>query len=157
MDDNSNKNTNNSHGFLKFLVCFIIICGCIFGLVKCAEYLPTVNPITSKGNSDGNTKIFSRSARKDDLNFIDSGLDLSSLGAKYTFIPNNDINNLQITIIFMDKNKNIIQQIVKSCGSVKKGVKESFSISLFDFGITTALQIKYTSWNISGGTVSYLK
>lgn len=143
-----------SHGFLKFLIVVLIIGATIFGLVKCAEYKSTVNSNTSQGNSDGNTHLLSRSARNSDIT-VESDLDLSSFGAKYTVMPQTDIDNLEITISFLDENKNVLTSFEKLLGDVKESVQVSFSISLFDMSLTVALQTRYESWTVTGGTVSY--
>ncbi len=162
MNDTNDLNENEineptgkkSHGFLKFLIVFLIIGAIIFGLVKCAEYKSTVNSNTSQGNSDGNTHLLSRSARNSDIT-VESDLDLSSFGAKYTVMPQIDIDNLEITISFLDENKNVLTSFEKSLGDVKESAQVSFSISLFDMSLTVALKTRYESWTVTGGTVSY--
>lgn len=166
---NTNNNTNNeianvtrensvnvkkSHPFLKGFVVFLIIGVLLFGAVKCVEYAMTENPLTSQGNSDGAHKLLSRSARNSDLQ-VDSKLDFSSLGVKYVIIPQTDIKGLEITISFLDSNKKVLTSIEKALGNVKEGVQISFSISLLDLSFSVALNTKYESWTVTGGTVSY--
>ena len=153
-NETGEPNGKKTHGFLKFLIVGLIIAAILFGLVKCAEYKSTVNSNTSQGNSDGSTHLLSRSARNSDIT-VESDLDLSSFGAKYTVRPQTDIDNLKITISILDENKNVLTSVEKSLGDVKESVQVSFSISLFDMSLIVALQTRYESWTVTGGTVSY--
>ncbi|MDE6000944.1 MAG: hypothetical protein K2G96_01265 [Clostridia bacterium] len=154
-DTNENK---KSHGFLKFVIVLILLGACIFGIVKFVQCQQAKQEVdgqgTVQGNTDGNTKLFSRSANNNDITVTDE-LDLASFGGKYVVVPNSDINGLVITVNFLDSNQSIITSKVQSLGNVKEGVQVSFSISLFDLGITVALKIKYESIAVTGGTVSY--
>lgn len=154
MSDTNDEQEKKSHGFLKFLIAVLIIGAVIFGIVKFVEYKTTVNSVTSEGNSDGSKHLFSRSARNSDVE-VDSDLDLSSFGAKYTIMPNTDIDDLQITVSFLDKNKNVLTSIERTLGDVREGVQVSFSVSLFDLSLSVAWNTKYESWTVTGGTVSY--
>lgn len=152
----SNTNEKKSHGFLKFIIVLLVIGSIIFGVVKFFEYKQTENSTTQQGNNDGNHKLLSRSANKNDIS-VDSDLELASLGAKYSIIPQTDIDGLEITINFLDSNKNILTSVVKYLGNVKKGVQVNFSISLLDVNLSVAWNTKYESWTVTGGTVSYFK
>lgn len=147
-------NRKKSHGFLKFLIVVLIIGAIVFGLVKCIEYHSSVNSITSQGNSDGNTHLLSRSARNSDIS-VDSDLNLSSFGAKYIIMPKTDIDDLEITVNFLDENNNVLTSFEQTLGDVKESVQVSFSISLFDVSLTVALKTRYETWTVTGGTVSY--
>ena len=164
-DSNENETNEPSgkkhHGFLKFLIVLLIIGVIIFGLIKCIEYTGSVNSDisqgnsdTSQGNSDGSIHLLSRSARNSDI-IVDSNLDLSSFGAKYTVMPQTDIDNLEITIRFLDEDRNVLTTFEKTLGDVKESVQVSFSISLFDMSLSVALNTRYESWSVTGGTVSY--
>lgn len=131
-----------------------IIGGIAFGVVKFIEHKQTENSITSQGNSDGDTKLLSRSARNSDIKVV-SDLDLSSLGAKYTITPQTDISNLSITISFLDSNKKVLTSIEKPLDNVKESVQVSFSISLIDLSLSVAWNTQYESWTVTDGTVSY--
>lgn len=147
-----------SHGFLKFLIAILIIGICVFGVVKFIQYLQSQSIVdgngTTQGNTDGNTHLFSRSANNNDVK-IDSDLDLANFGVKYIVMPQTDISNLQITINFLDKNKNVLTSKVENIGNVKQGVQISSSISLFDLGLSVAWNTEYNSIAVTGGTVSY--
>lgn len=156
MSDNDNQ--KKSHGFLIFLIVIIIVGACIFGIAKFIQCQQSKNIVdgngTTQGNSDGNTHLFKRSANNNDI-IIDSDLDLANLGGKYTVMPQTDIENLQITINYLDKNKNILTSKVQNLGDVKQGVQVNFSISLFDLGLSVAWNTQYESIAVTGGTVSY--
>lgn len=155
MSEDSEK---KSHGLLIFLIVVIIIGACVFGVVKFIQYQKSKTVIdgvgTTQGNTDGNTHLLSRSANNNDI-VVTSDLDLASFGGKYTVMPQTDINNLQVTVYFLDKNKNTLTSKVENLGNVKQGVQVSFSISLFDLGLSVAWNTEYTSTAVTGGTVSY--
>ena len=146
-----------SHGFLKFLIAVVIIGACIFGVVKLVQYQQTKyqdGQGTTQGNHDGDKHLFKRSANSNDIS-VNSDLDLTSFGGKYTILPQTDIDGLEVTINYLDSNRKILQSVVKSLGNVKEGVQVSFSISLFDMGLSVAWNTKYESIVVTGGTVSY--
>lgn len=153
-----NNNEKKSHGFLKFLIALVIIWGCLFGFVKFVQYQQSNSIVDGNGtiqsNKDGNTQLLSRSANNNDV-IIDYDLDLANLGVKYIVMPQTDISNLQITIYFLDKNKNILTSKVENLGNVKQGVQVNSSISLFDLGLSVAWNTEYNSFAVTGGTVSY--
>ncbi len=86
---------------------------------------------------------------------MDSNLNLASFGGKYVILPQTDIEDLEITINYLDSDRKILDSVVKHLGDVKQGVQVSFSISLFDLGISVAWNTKYESYAVTGGTVSY--
>ena len=154
----SDAQPKKGHPFLKFLIVFLIIFVCIFGIVKFVDYQKSKQQIdeggTTQGNHSGDKQLFRRSANINDITY-NLDLDLSSLGEKCTIMPNVDIDDLEITLNFLDKNKNLLDSIVKNLGNVKEGLQVNFSISLFDMGLSVAWNTKYTSMVVTGGTVSY--
>ena len=70
-------------------------------------------------------------------------------------MPETDIDDLEITVSFLDEHKNVLTSFEKSLGDVKESVQVNFSISLFDMNLTVALKTKYETWTVTGGTVSY--
>ena len=156
MSENSSE--KKSHGFLKFIIVALIIGACVFGIVKFVQYQQSQQTVdgngTTQGNSDGNTHLFKRSANNNDITY-DYELDLSSFGEKFTILPQTDIDNLVVTINFLDSNKKILTSISKSLGNVKQGIQVSFSISLMDLGLSVAWNTRYNSIAVTGGTVSY--
>ena len=155
--DNTNEK-KHSHGCLITLIVLLILGACIFGVVKYIQYQDSNQPVdgygTTQGNTDGNNKLLSRSANNNDVTISDE-LDLASLGGKYTVMPKTDIKNLEITVNFLDKNKKLLKSHVESLGNVKEGVQASFSISLFDMGLSVAWNTEYQTVVVTGGTVSY--
>lgn len=155
--DNTNEK-KKSHGCLIFIIVAIIVGACVFGIVKFIQYQQSKSVVdgsgTTLGNTDGNTQLLSRSARNSDI-VVDSDLDLASFGSKYTIMPQTDIDGLQVTIYFLDKNEKQLTSKIETLGNVKKGVQVSFSISLFDLGLSVAWNTEYTSVAVTGGTVSY--
>ena len=99
-------------------------------------------------------QLFYRDAKNSDI-VMDNELDLSSFGAKYIIMPQVDIEGLTITIRFLDENRNVLKEFDKYLGNVKEGVQVSFSLSLFDLGISVAWNTKYENWSVSDGSVSY--
>ena len=135
------------HTFLVLLILSVIIVVVVFSIRGCA--LTEANP----DNTDGKTSITRRSANIYDVS-IDSELDLSSMGAKYTVNPKVDIDGLEITMTFLDKNKAILTTVAKTLGNVKEGIQINFTISLFDLGLTVAWNVAFESATVTGGTVS---
>jgi len=80
---------------------------------------------------------------------------MSSFGVKYVIMPNTDITNLSLKIKFLDDDKKVLYTMTKSLDNVKEGVQASLSISLFELSLSVSLNTSYTSWQVSGGTVSY--
>ena len=149
-----NKETSNSHGCIVVAIVIILIAAAIFGIVKLVQYRQTENAITNEANSDGAVSLFTRAARPSDI-LVDSELDLSSLGAKYSVTAQTDIDDLVISISFLDKDRNILASTTKTIGNIKEGQQINFTISLFDMSLSTAWNTKYETWAVTGGTVSY--
>ncbi len=154
MSETSNNEKKKERGVLRFFA-LVFLFLFVFCLVKCNDYQKTVNPHSNTGNSDGNYKIFSRSANINDLT-IESDLDLLSLGLKYTIVPKVDIENLELTIYLEDKNNQTLKTINKSLGDVKEDEIIDFSLSISDYGLSVSLKAQYQSISVSGGTVKYL-
>lgn len=162
----SNLPQKKRHGFLIFLLVAILIGVVIFVVVKIVQFTGTKQDVgnheltdgsvqtTTQGNHDGDTKLFHRSARTSDIT-MDSNLDLASFGGKYVILPQTDIEDLEITINYLDNDRKILDSIVKRLGDVKQGVQVSFSVSLFDLGLSVAWNTKYETYAVTGGTVSY--
>ncbi len=155
MSDNQPK---KRHPFLIFLIVFLIIFACVFGIVKFVDYQNSRQQIdgsgTTQGNHSGDAQLFRRSANINDITY-NLDLDLLSFGEKCTITPHVDIDGLEITLNYLDKNKNLLDSIVKSLGNVKEGVQVSFSVSLIDISLSVALNTQYASLVVTGGTVSY--
>ena len=152
MEENTNEQKPRST--LKIVIAIILVLITIFVVVKIIEYQHSISSTTNQGNSDGNTKLFSRSANNGDI-FVDGEIDWSNLGVKYIITPQVDINNLRVTICLLDDNKTILTTIEKTLGNVEEGVQVSVSISLLELSLSNIWNTKYESISVSGGTGSY--
>ena len=139
---------------IAFILIVVILGAIIFGVVKFVEYKMTENPYTAESNKDGNTKLLSRSANNGDIT-VTSDIDLSNLGNKVTITPQSDISGLTVSIMYYDKDMNVLTSTTRYIGNVTKGVQTSFTISILDLGFKDAWNTKYTSVGVTGGTVSY--
>lgn len=129
---------------LVLIPCLIV---CLFCLVGCN--------FSNSDNTDGNTKLLSRSANNNDI-YIDISQEFS-LSINYVLKPNVDIDGLEITFTYYDKNQAVLTTKVKSVGNVKKGVEYTVSVSLTEFSLIQLLKFKTVSTNVTGGTVSYFQ
>lgn len=124
----------------------------MLGVIKCADYYN--QSADGETNTDGNTKLLSRSARASDIT-VNTELDMSSFGAKFVITPNNDIKNLSLKVRLLDSDKSVLYTTTKSLGNVTEGVQVSFTISIFELSLSIVWNTSYTSWQVAGGTVSY--
>ena len=95
-----------------------------------------------------NAKPFTRDATNADVH-----IDLSSPSltkACITIRPYHDIDNLKLTIKYLDKNGNTITSEQKTIGNVKEGMEYNTYLNVLEFPSKTD---KY-SVGVSGGTVS---
>lgn len=141
---------SKGHPLMGFIIVLLILVTLIFSIFTIRGCILSQN---NTDNSDGKTSITRRSANINDIT-IDSVLDLSSMGAKYNIYPKVDIEDLEITISFMDKNRAVLTTVEKRLGNVKEGVQVSFTISLFDLGFSVAWNTTYETTTVTGGTVS---
>ena len=100
-------------------------------------------------NTDGAGKLFSRSANDDDIEFYNNKESLFSYDFQIT--PKTDIKDLQITFIFLDRNKNTVMTRNYILGNVTKGVTYSVTYGLQDILPTSV----WVEPHVTGGTVSY--
>ncbi|MDE6441886.1 MAG: hypothetical protein K2L12_03920 [Clostridia bacterium] len=137
----------NKHGFLKFLIVILIIGIFIFSIVKFVDCLN--NP----HNSDGGTKLLSRSASNSDIKLEQSvEATIMNLKDSYIVIPNCDIQNLQITFTYYNSSGNALSSVTKDIGSVVEN--SSYTITI-DHTISEIISIEKYSYSVTGGTVSY--
>lgn len=137
----------NSHGCLiSFIVVILVIVFIVFAVSKVID--------ASSPNSDGKKELTSRSARNSDLE-IESSEDFS-LSIDFNVTPECDIDDLELTFSFYDKNKDVLTTKVKNVGNVKEGVEYSISFSLSEFSFSNMFTIESVSCSVTGGTVSYL-
>ena len=157
MEQENNKNTTEkkSHGCLVALLVLMVIGFLVFMGYRYIQS-ELIDNATNSTNRDGSGKWFSRSATPSDIT-VNYELDLSSFGMKGIVLPNKDIENLELTIIFFDKNDSALKTVVKYIGNVKEGVQVSFSISIAEIGLSAAWNAEYTRVTVTGGTVSYFQ
>ena len=131
MNDESNQAINTkgrSYGCMVTIVTMLII---IVAVVLCLYFF---------GRKD---------ATNDDVT-INEGQD-NLLSYTFTFIPNNDIDNLEFEVSFYDSNRKHLSDITKKVGNVKKGKQYSVTINLTELSLKQVFS-DYVSINVSGGT-----
>lgn len=133
---------------IKVVITILIIIVMIFSIVKISECAMAQN------NKDGNTSLTSRSALRSDIYL--QGSDNSIFSLQYKLNPREDINNLEITFIFKDKDKIIFDTIVKYIGNVKEGNTYTISISISEFSSSSIYEQFYYSYDVTGGTIDYI-
>lgn len=97
--------------------------------------------------------LLSRDATNSDIVF-----DLSnefSLNIEYKITPRIDINNLEITFKYYDKNNNLLTTKIKNVGNVEEGIEYSITVSLTEFSFLDVFKLHSVSARVTGGTVSY--
>ncbi len=97
--------------------------------------------------------LLSRDAKNSDIDF-----DLSnefSLNIEYKITPIVDINNLEITFKYYDKNNNLLTTKIKNVGNVEKDIEYSITVSLTEFSFLDVFKLHSVSARVTGGTVSY--
>lgn len=104
-------------------------------------------------NNYDDSHLFRRDATINDMS-IDSNLNVAALGADFVINPNVDIDDLEMTITFLDSNKDSLKSFVKFVGDVKEGVQVSFTISYLELGFPAVFEVTYVRGVVSGGTVS---
>lgn len=100
-------------------------------------------------------KMFSRDAKTSDIS-----MDLSqefSFNINYEMTPKVNIDNLEITFKYYDKNNNLITTKVKYVGNVKKGIEYTISVSLTEFSFFDLFKLYSVSMAVTNGTVTYLQ
>ena len=134
--------------------CFLKVLGCILLLVLLVPIfeMATAKGLSSCANSNSNSsKPFTRDATNADVHIDFSYPSLTSVCI--TIRPYHDIDNLKLTIKYLDKNGNTITSEQKTIGNVKEGMEYNTYLNVLEFPSKTD---KY-SVGVSGGTVSYLQ
>ena len=136
-------------------------CGCLVAILIIALFVVMliVNASSSpdlKSPGDVINEIISREATNGDVN-IDYELDIGSMSLNIIILPNSDIDNLEITIKYLDNNQNILKTDVIQIGNVKTGIQVTKHIQLTEFSFGELLDIAYYKISVTDGTVSRLK
>ena len=97
--------------------------------------------------------LLSRDAKNSDIDFNLSNE--FSLNIEYKITPRVDINNLEITFKYYDKNNNLLTTKIKNVGNVEEGIEYSITVSLTEFSFLDVFKLHSVSARVTGGTVSY--
>ena len=143
----------NSDGCLAILLITIFAILAIVIAVALANYYASNNKDESTPPKEGILQIIKRDATNKDIEISDS-IDLSSLSIALTIHPNCDIDDLEITLNYYDKNGVFLKSQTEKIGDVEKGKKETINISITDFSLTEILKIYKTQIGVTGGSVS---
>ncbi len=103
--------------------------------------------------SDSTPQLLTRSARDSDISV--SYDEESMWNRRYKITPNVDIADLEITFIYLDKNRNELCSIVKTIGNVTEDTEYSVTIMSSEFTFSDLLSISYWRAAVTGGNVSY--
>ncbi len=137
----------SGHRYLVFLIVVVLIGAFIFGVFKIVDFSKNPN------NNDGVGKLLSRSARYSDVTITQS--DEFTLTNKYRLVPHVDIDDLEITINFLDSSQKTIKTKTKTIGNVVKNGEYSFSFKMSEFSFSEITKISYWQYEVTGGTVEY--
>lgn len=149
---NPDKGPTGKKIFFTLLITIIIVLSIVL-FVQC------VNASANDPNHDGsignnNTPtLLHRNARESDISIQTS--DELSLRINFTLVPKVDIEGLELTFSFKNKNGEIIANIVKYIGNVSEDQQYNVSISLTEFSLTQIFTIREYRYSVSGGSVSY--
>lgn len=102
--------------------------------------------LTSCGNP------FERKATLNDIS-LDTSQEIS-LNINYKLKPKVDINELEITFEYYDKNDKLLTTKIENVGNVIKNTEYTISVSFTEFSLTELFTINYVRANVTGGTVS---
>ncbi len=136
--------------FIAFVVMVLIVFAVVFFIENEQDKSEDKSP------SNVINQVTSRDATNRDIN-IDSKLNIGSLSLDIIILPDSNINDLEITIKYLDKNHNALKTDVKRIGNVKAGVQVTKSISLAEFPFSLILKVDSCQIGVSGGTVSYFQ
>ena len=105
-------------------------------------------------NDTSKSNLISRPANNNDI-YVNTSEEIS-FNIEYTIIPNVDINGLELTFNYYDKDYNLIATKIEDLNNVKKGISYPISVSLFEFTLSDLFKIEQVSIKVTNGTVSYL-
>lgn len=148
-DNLSKKQNRRGVFFLLFFIFLALLVGILVAFVpRACEYQK------DKDNPNNSDSPLSRNATLDDVS-VDYSYDFP-VNVNFVIVAKTDINNLELTFTFLDSNQDELERKVKVIGNLDEGERYSFSFSATDFSFGDLIKISYTSWNVTGGTVSYL-
>lgn len=124
--------------FLSLILCFVLLfSGC--------------GVFSSGGDSE--QKLLHRAARTSDIAFSDE-YDFP-ISVNFIIRPYYDIDDLEITINYIDTKGNTFKTEKKVIGSVLKGHEYKFQVKLTDFTFLEMFKLDSCTYYVSGGYVSY--
>lgn len=140
---------------VSFLIFFLIL-GSIFLIVR----LIVNNTNNNRGNegtsyNSSSPTLTSRKATTNDIHIESDDSNLVSIELLLT--PKKDIDDLEITVEYYDKNKTLLKTKVVYYGDVKEGATYSKSISISNFSLSEFFKLSYARYLVTGGTVSYFQ
>lgn len=140
------------HPALIAIFSVLVAIGVLILVVQCA--VRNNSGDGNNGGSNSSPSLFHRSATNSDIH-VEMSDEVFSTSYKIT--PYCDIEDLEITVIFADSNRNTVAEKVKYVGDVKKGREYEVSVSITELGFLDIFKISQTTCRVTGGTVSYLR
>lgn len=135
------------------------ILGFIISMLLILNYFD-MNSNSNKGNSTNSTienndksQLLNRKANNNDIEIEND--EKLSLSINIILMPKSDIQNLQLTFQFYDKNDILLDTKTKIVGNVLKNKQYTITFSLSEFSFSSILYIHHYTCGVSGGTVSY--
>ncbi len=146
-----------SSGIATFFIVTIIIILIAFCAIFCIQQIKENN--SSKNNSTQSSqksenKIFSRNAKNSDI-YIDAEYSFP-VSINLIIRPYKDIDNLEITIEYLNKAGETIKIQQKTIGNVKEGQEYRIQINLSDFSFSQIWNMESCAFTVSNGTVKLL-
>ncbi len=141
---------------ISTIIIAIILCALL--IVAGIFITEMINKNNRKNNgsssNDGSSQIFTRDATINDINYTES-INLNELSIIYYITPKSNINDLEITLKFYDKEGEILKSVVKTLGDVEKGEECKFTLTITEF--PNILKFESSTIEVSNGTISKLK
>lgn len=131
---------------------FLIIISIIF-----SAFIILIIALASAGVFSSNIKnkdILTRDAKADDI-YISINYDFS-LEISFNINPYSEIDELELEVIFADKNHKTITTKSRYIGHVNKNTNYKISFALTEFSFTEIIKIQYISVNVVSGKISVL-
>lgn len=157
-NDNIIEPIKKDHPCLRWLLAIIIVLGLVVGIICGIGFgISSKNNNQNSGNGGTNNldnpTLLSRSATNSDIYFkLNNDFSLSINGI---ITPYEDITNLQLTFIFIDKNGATITTKTKTIGNSTKNIDYTVSFSLSEFTFSQIWNIQKVGVDVTGGSVSY--
>jgi hypothetical protein len=142
-----NNENDENHGKGGWIIGVILLTLFLFALMF------VFVKVAGDQDSSAAISLLSREAKDSDIS-VETSQDIS-FGASFKITPKVDIKDLQITIVFSDKDYNELNTVIKTVGNVTKGTTYSVTVSINEIGWIASLGTSYSKVTVSGGTVAY--